>query len=277
VTTSPEITRLYDELLSSSVLDHDRYARPTLHVYRPRHMRMFDAIRKYLPAGQRSTIADIGCQNGFFLRLASQLGFRDFLAVDYFPLPPERSFLTGLSGARFLKANFNEDDFLRELGDRSVDCVVSTEVFEHIFHYPLGYLLECWRVLSNGGLLLLTTPNPCTLANAFRLATGKPISWGDVAFAKTPKTSQGGLPLAVWDIHFREYAASQLEEIVKELPGVQVREAGYLANGPEPTEPLMKRAVKRLVWGAGGGGWRPVSATQYMILQKKVSGNDGVT
>lgn len=229
---------------------------------------MFRAIERYLPPERRRSIADIGCQNGFFLRLSSTLGFDELLAVDYFPVEPERSFLTGLSGVRFLKANFNEEGFLREQPAESLDCVVSTEVIEHIFHYPLGYLLECWRVMRHGGLLLLSTPNPCTLANAARLATGRPISWGDVAFATTPKVTREGLPLAVWDIHFREYAAPHLQAIVKELPGVTVLEAGFLANAPAASEPLFKRAAKRLVWGAGAGGWRPVSATQYLILRK---------
>jgi SAM-dependent methyltransferase len=110
---------------------------------------------------------------------------------------------------------------------------VSTEVFEHIYHHPLGYLRECWRVLRRGGLLLLSTPNPTTFANAVRLALGKEISWGSMAFAETPKLSPEGMPLAVWDIHFREYTQAILSDIVGKLEGAEVLEKGFLAKRAE--------------------------------------------
>jgi len=266
VTTA--VLRRYDEILKSSQLDHDPFSRPNLHVYRPRHMKMLESIEAFLPADRRRAIADIGCHNGAFLRLSSELGFGELVAIDYFVLPPERSFLTDLPGVRFVRTNFNQTAFLAELGAESVDCVVSTEVFEHILHHPVGYLEECWRVLRPGGLLLFTTPNPCTLANAIRLATGKPIFWGDQAFARTPKATSEGLPIAVWDIHFREYAASDMKLILGDLPGAEVLDRGYLANAGDPTEPPLKRAAKQLVWGAGFGHSRLMSATQYWILRK---------
>src|SRR5271170_1852670 len=158
------ITLRYDQLLLSSCLDHDPWSRGSLQTFRPRHLKMYEAIETHLE-GRRDSIADIGCHNGFFLRLASELGFQRFVAVDYFPLPADRSFLADLAGVEFLKANFNQDNFLEALADESLDVVVSTEVFEHIYHHPLGYLRECWRVLRSGGLLLLSTPNPSTFAN----------------------------------------------------------------------------------------------------------------
>jgi len=266
--TPVRVEARYDELLTSPCLDHDPFSRPNLHVYRPRHLRMFDAVRRFLPAERRGVVADIGCHNGFFLRLSSELGFKEFVAIDFFELPPERSFLTGLPGARFVHANFNQEAFLRALPSGSVDCLVSTEVFEHILNHPLGYLNECWRVLGNGGLLLFTTPNPCTLANAARLVLGKPFLWGDQAFAKTPKITDHGQPLAVWDIHYREYPASEMATILRELPGIEVLESGYLANADDPGEPVIKRNAKRLLWKANLGGWRPLSATQYWVLRK---------
>lgn len=38
----------------------------------------------------------------------------------------------------------------------SFDCVVSTQVLEHVKH-PAQYLQECWRLLRSGGQLLVTT------------------------------------------------------------------------------------------------------------------------
>jgi SAM-dependent methyltransferase len=265
--TKQRLEQAFERLYASPCLDGERYGRSALSVFRPRHLAMARAIEKHL-AGPRETIADIGCQNGFFLRLSSELGFRRFLALDYFSIPPERSFLTGLEGTEFVKANFNEDRFLAPLGDASVDCVVSTEVFEHIYHHPSGYLAECWRVLRPGGLLLLSTPNPCTLANSVRLTRGQAMSWGGVDFANTPKITPDNGPLAVWDIHFREYAPSELAEIVAELPGVSVVERGFLSSGPDPASHAGKRGLKSLQWTIGLGRWRPLCTTQYMILKK---------
>jgi 2-polyprenyl-3-methyl-5-hydroxy-6-metoxy-1,4-benzoquinol methylase len=258
----------YNQLMQSPCLDHDPWSRPTLQTFRPRHLKMYQAIETYLQ-GPRDSIADIGCHNGFFLRLASELGFKRFVAVDYFALPDERSFLTGLAGVQFLKANFNQDNFLQALADESLDVVVSTEVFEHIYHHPLGYLRECWRVLRRGGLLLLTTPNPTTFANAVRLAMGKEISWGSMAFAETPKLSPEGMPLAVWDIHFREYTQAILSDIVGKLDGAEVIEKGFLANGPSSTETEFKRLAISIVSGVSIlSNWRPLCATQYMIVKR---------
>jgi SAM-dependent methyltransferase len=229
---------------------------------------MYEAIETYLQ-GPRDSIADIGCQNGFFLRLASELGFKRFVAVDYFVLEDERSFLPGLAGVEFVRTNFNEDNFLKALADESIDVVVSTEVFEHIYHHPMGYLKECWRVLRRGGLLLLSTPNPTTFANAVRLALGKEISWGSMAFAETPKLSAEGAPVAVWDIHFREYTQGILSEIVGKLDGAEVVEKGFLANAPSSTEPLLKRLAISVVSGVSSlNSWRPLCATQYMIVKR---------
>ena len=259
----------YDRLMQSSCLDHDPWSRPSLETFRPRHLKMYEAIETYLQ-GPRDSIADIGCHNGFFLRLASELGFQRFVAVDYFPLPADRSFLADLAGVEFLKANFNQDNFLEALADESLDVVVSTEVFEHIYHHPLGYLRECWRVLRRGGLLLMTTPNPATFVNAGRLALGKEISWGSMKFAETPKFGPDGMPVAVWDIHFREYTQEILGGIVATLDDAEVLEKGFLANGPSSTESPLKRLAISLVSGVSGlRNWRPLCATQYMIIKRR--------
>ncbi len=260
--------RYYEELLRAAWLDEDPYSRLNLEAYRPRHLTLLRAIERYLPSERRHVVADIGCQAGAFLKLCERLGFRRLLAVDYFEVSPARSFVSGLSNARFIKANFNERGFLRELPDASVDCLVSTEVFEHLFHHPLGYLQECWRVLSSGGLLLFSTPNPCTLANALRLAAGRPIGWGGEAFARTPKLTSEGEAIAVWDIHFREYSADEMRSIFGDLPDLGILESGFLANAAASSEPLAKRTAKKVLWKAGLGHWRPLCATQYMVLSK---------
>jgi SAM-dependent methyltransferase len=261
------LERRYDELLASSCLDHDPFTRPTYLALKPHYLGLSRAIGRFLE-GPRETIVDIGCHNGFSLALAREHGFRRFVGIDYFALPPERSFLTGLENASLIRANFNEDHFLKDLPDASVDVVLSIHVIEHVLHHPLGYLLESWRVLRPGGLLILSTPNPCTIANAVRLARGQPIGWGGVPFAKVPKLSRDGEAMAAWDIHFREYAASELDEIVAELPGRRVLERGYYVTAPAPNDGLGSRVAKSLVRLLGLDRWRPLASTQYVIVRR---------
>ena len=50
--------------------------------------------------------------------------------------------------------------------DSSVDAVVCTEVLEHITFNPVALWSEVYRVMRDGALLLLTTPNSFSLFNA---------------------------------------------------------------------------------------------------------------
>jgi 2-polyprenyl-3-methyl-5-hydroxy-6-metoxy-1,4-benzoquinol methylase len=265
--SSSAIDSLYGSLLRSPRLDADPWSRTNLQIFRPRHTLLWEQIRLHLPQ-PRDTIADIGCHNGFFLRLSAELGFGRFVGVDYFPLPQERSFLTELPGAQLLRANFNTDDFLAEIEPESVDCVVSTEVLEHLYHHPAGYLAQCWRILRPGGLLLLSTPNPCNLTRALKLIAGRSPMWGDAAFARTPKLTADGEPLAVWDIHFREYPLATVHELAAELAGAEVLAEGFIANAPSQRSRAAKNVALALTWRAGLGHNRLLAASEYMVLRR---------
>jgi SAM-dependent methyltransferase len=265
--SASRIDSLYGSLLRSSRLDADPWSRTNLQIFRPRHTLMWEQIERHL-GEPRETIADIGCHNAFFLRLSAELGFRRFLGVDFFALPPERSFLEELPDAQLLHANFNTDGFLHAIEDRSVDCVVSTEVLEHLYHHPAGYLAECWRILRPGGLLLLSTPNPCNLTRALKLIAGRSPMWGDAAFARTPKITSDGEPLAVWDIHFREYPLATVRELVEELPDAHVLAEGFIANAPSQRSRAAKNLALALAWRAGLGHNRLLAASEYMVLRR---------
>jgi SAM-dependent methyltransferase len=258
----------YTEILATPGFEWDDWARDNLAAFRPRHLLLARLLDKHL-AGGREVIADVGCHNGFFLRLSSHLQFRKFLGVDFFEVPAARSFLQGLQGAEFHLSNFSESGFLKRFADESVDCVCSTEVFEHLFNRPFGYLSECWRILRRNGVLALTTPNPATLANSLRVLLNRPVQWGAVMFAETDKVSSEGQPAAFWDIHFREYFYSEMREIIAKLPGVKIVESGYIATQAGPKSSWRKRAGKWFQWTLGLGKCRPFCATQYWLLLKQ--------
>lgn len=62
--------------------------------------------------------------------------------------------------------------------DQAFDCIVFTEVLEHIsIKRPEELLSEFKRVLKPDGLVLFSTPNVCNLSNILALATGKNVFW----------------------------------------------------------------------------------------------------
>jgi SAM-dependent methyltransferase len=256
----------YDDLLRSPVLDADPADRADLISARARHLLILQLVDEHL-SGAREAIADLEPGSGALLRLARDLGFRRLIAVDRTHWDPSRSFLTGLDGVELVQANFNEDFFLRALGDAEVDVVVSTEVLEHVFNHPWGYLCECWRVVRDGGLLALTTPNPCTAANALRLALGRPILWDDEWFAKTPKVHDGELAAYPF-VHYREYPPSVFEELVAALPGASVVRTGFVANRGAPSRSLKSLALKGVELLRLDHA-RLLSHTQYALVRKR--------
>ena len=261
-----DLNALYDRMLQAPELNHGPWSRSNLENYRPRHELLLRALDEHA-RGPRKTILDVGCHNGFFLGMASHLGFEQFIAVDAFPVAADQSFLTGLEGVQFVRANFNERNFLRQLADGSVDCVVSTEVFEHLFNHPVGYLKEAWRVLRPGGLLLFSTPNPSTAAAAFRILRGGSPTWGDVTFAEVEKVADEK-PVAFWNIHFREYTAADLQKLILALPNAEIVEWGFVANAPSHRDHPVKRRLKAAVHRCGFGRRRLVSATQCYVIRK---------
>jgi SAM-dependent methyltransferase len=259
------LSGLYDDLVRSPVLDADPADRAELISARARHLSILELVDEHL-SGPRDAIADLGPGNGALLRLARELGFRRLIAVDQAHWDPSRSFLTDLDGVELVQANFNEDDFLRALGDTEVDVVVSTEVLEHVFNHPWGYLCECWRVVRKGGFLALTTPNPCTAANALRLLLGRPILWDDAWFAKTPKVQDGELTAYPF-VHYREYPPTVFAELVSALPGASIVRSGFVANRGPLSSPLKAFALKGVELLRLDHA-RLLSHTQYALLKK---------
>lgn len=91
--------------------------------------------------------------------------------------------------------------------DAHFDLVIAGEIIEHMTHDPMHLLLESRRVLREGGMLLVTTPNIASLASLSKVLDGK-YHPGIFALYKRP----GGEP----DIgHMREYTAWELDETVK--------------------------------------------------------------
>src|SRR5206468_2882198 len=90
----------------------------------------------------------------------------------------ERDRLFEKLGILYRTTNLNDPVPLSDYAPDSFDVVLLGEVFEHILNHPAGLLKSINRILCRGGLLVLTTPNPSTLANAVRVLRDTHLLWG---------------------------------------------------------------------------------------------------
>jgi len=238
-----------------------------LHHSRPRFEKLYHGLHRHMDE-KRNVIVDLGCGNGKFLYLCTNAGFDRLVGVDYFG-SKEDSYLSEFQNATILQADFNKPEFLSDFEDESVDCVVSTETFEHLLNHPLGYLREGWRILRPEGLFLFSVPNPANIQNAIRLLLGNSYQWGIVEFAKALKLNEDGDIEPMWNIHFMEYAPTDMEEIFSELPGVHVAEKGFAGANSSTYDSDYKKLPKDVLRMTGLRDKRLFAKTQYWILKKR--------
>ncbi len=150
-------------------------------------------------------ILDIGCGDGFYLFLLSNLGVKLTLYGSDFDPAALKSAKVNLSGK---KIKLLQADLMKKLPfkDNFFDKVVMSEVAEHLPNDVKG-LKEVLRVLKPGGVLCLTVPN-----------ANYPFFWDPVN--KCLETFTGshikdGFWAGLWFNHLRLYKPEQIEEVIK--------------------------------------------------------------
>lgn len=127
-----------------------------------------------LPQGSR--LLDIGNAPGYLAQALFKAGYAVTginLSDDWNATYPDSGYLE-----RFYVKACNIELNCLPYADQAFDCIVFTEVLEHIStKHPDELLSEFKRVLKSGGVVLFTTPNVCNLSNILALATGKNVFW----------------------------------------------------------------------------------------------------
>jgi SAM-dependent methyltransferase len=102
--------------------------------------------------GGRGAILEIGCGSGFFLEQARAQGYAEVRGVE----PSSEA----VARAELSVRHSIECDVLRPglFEPESFQVICMFQVFEHLLH-PASALGECWRLLKNGGLLLILNHN----------------------------------------------------------------------------------------------------------------------
>lgn len=129
------------------------------------HSYLTKSVIELLDKEKNKKILDVGCGNGYLVRLLVENGFDAFgidasesginIAKKYYP-------------DRFYLQDINSKILPMELQHINFDTIISTEVIEHLYD-PKDYIEFCKDILNkNGkGILILTTPYHGYLKNLF--------------------------------------------------------------------------------------------------------------
>jgi 2-polyprenyl-3-methyl-5-hydroxy-6-metoxy-1,4-benzoquinol methylase len=122
---------------------------------RTRYHGIIDALREHGIAPRRRAL-DVGCGDGALAGLLAKTLELAVAGVDTTPLSLELA--RRECGKRGLVAEFELIDGYRyPFGNAAFDAVVCCDVIEHV-REPEAMLIEMWRVLAPGGILVVTTP-----------------------------------------------------------------------------------------------------------------------
>lgn len=166
----------------------------------PRYQR-FLSYYETVANGSSKTILDVGCSPGHLAIAIARSGHKvtgidlnDEYLVKYNP--------GWLGEITRIKWNIETDRL--NFPDQSFDCILFTEILEHIaITHPRILLADLYRMLKPGGVLYITTPNVSCFTNILHLLRNKNIFWDQDIF-------YGSL-----DRHNREYTSEDVEKALK--------------------------------------------------------------
>ncbi len=167
-------------------------------------------------------ILDVGAGKGLLTFLLREWTGGEVQALDLYPC--RREWRRG-EWVEVRKCNVEEDEF--PFPEESFDCVVCSEVLEHLLYSPFHMLKEIHRVLREEGTLILTTPNAVKLVTRLRIFLGRELSHYRGFYASGPT-----------DRHNKEYTLSEVRELLVEQ-GFKVEKL-FCRNVSSLTGPAVK-------------------------------------
>jgi 2-polyprenyl-3-methyl-5-hydroxy-6-metoxy-1,4-benzoquinol methylase len=181
----------------------------------PRYLKSWQYIRDHVPLPAK--LLDVGCTNGdFSVRLLNE-GF------DCYGLEANDK---GIADATKNGIKVTKGSFLERFPfeDASFDVIFAGEVIEHTIQDD-EFLSELYRVLTPGGILIITTPNLVSLGNRILM-------------------SFGCLPrFAYSEFHYRIYTPALIRE--------KILSAGFSVEGRDGSYVLISRFFSSLIGPLG--------------------------
>lgn len=204
--------------------------------YFEKHLPRLARTLTLIPPPKRSSrILELGCYMQLTPFLQRLCGYSEVRGAHYGPLGVSEPKTARVGGELFEVAVdlFDAERDRYPYEDGTLETVLACELIEHLLHDPMHLLLECRRVLEEGGRLILTTPNISSLTSVARALHGydNPRIYGQYS------RPRAGAPPEI--PHVREYTAFEI--------GDAVRAAGFEVESLF-TEPIAEFAMNLPMW-----------------------------
>ncbi len=215
-------------------------------------------IIEELNPGDGDKILDVGCGDGYYLHLLSNLGLKlKLTGIDSDP----NALKSAKKNLRHKKVRLIEVDLMKKLPFPSnyFDKAVMSEVAEHLPDDIRG-LREVFRVLKPGGILCLSVPN----ANYPFL--WDPVNWTLEHLFGTHIKS--GFWAGIWNQHIRLYKPLQIQKVA-EKAGFKILGLESLTFWCLPFNHNLVHLVARGLYGGGFSKHVTESISKYKTHPKK--------
>lgn len=204
----------------------------------PRLARIIDIVTRLRP---QSTL-DIGCGRGFLLGELADHGLQNLTGMDVYDDVPTHRW------------DYAQGDVTEGLPfeDSSFYCVIAGEIIEHVPN-PDELLREIRRVLTPGGLLVLSTPNIVSWANRVLVPLGvQPLGTetsSEIALGRRHRILGQGNQVQG---HLKVFTSRALSEILERYGYTILHREGVPAFFPKPVDRVDRLISRRSVRLASG-------------------------
>lgn len=202
----PRLTREIEQFVRSLDMP-DQDARNYLEIHIGRIVRTLSLTPPPLRTGR---VLELGAYMHMTPALQCVLGYQEVRGAYFGPLGRTDKKTAAVQGKTVFECYVDLFDAEKDrypYDDAHFDCVLACEIFEHFLHDPMHMLFECRRVLTEGGSLVLTTPNVASYTGVARVleSSGNPQLYSKFP---NPKGEFADTEIP----HVREYTPQELTE-----------------------------------------------------------------
>jgi len=203
-------------------------------------------------------ILDVGCGDGYYIYLLSNLGLRlELVGTDN----DQRALMSARINLKGKKIRLVQADLMKSLPFKSqkFDKAIMSEVAEHLPDDVQG-LKEVRKVLKKGGRLVLTVPNH-----------NYPFLWDPVNWTLEHLFNihiQKGFWAGIWNQHLRLYKPEEIERVVTKA-GFKVENSKALTFWSLPFNHLLVNLVARNFYGGRFSPKLAVSVSKFKIAGER--------
>ncbi len=191
--------KLYQKIL------HKKTDNPSYNdTHKDRFIYIVNAINKSFQEPQEVKVLDFGSHVGTLSLLLKHFDY-DITGIDIDEVISNHT--DNYTNANIPYDSLKPDWHKLPYGDDHFDCIVFSEVLEHLYESPIKILEELYRVIKPGGILLLTTPNVMKIENKIKFFLNMNIYQDLYRFCYDAR----------FGLHYREYTKKDLSVLLSQF------------------------------------------------------------